>query len=107
MNETELLFAVVDLLDEVTWVRRASGELAWHHCIDSRDCIGTRGLPDLIIIGEHGIIFAELKTEYADLNAHQDFWAWILSHHGQVVYALWRPSDLASGRIRRELEEIR
>ena len=82
-----------------------------HHCRDSRACDGNKGLPDLIIAGPGGVIFAELKSEDGERSADQDLWAWTLTRacdggSVRMDYQLWRPTDLTSGLIRAELERI-
>ncbi len=66
---------------------------------------GGRGFPDLVIAGEHGVLFRELKTEDGRTSTDQDWWAWYLDHAGHD-FAIWRPADLSSGRISTELRSI-
>ena len=109
MTEDQLLAEVTALCDRLG--------LLWHHDPDSRRSKGTKGFPDLVIAGPHGIIFAELKSEDGDTSADQDRWLWTL---GQIVDSLiseyqesrimcfvWRPADLASGLIKWELEALK
>lgn len=63
------------------------------------------GWPDLTILGRR-IIFRELKRETGKLTPAQAQWGEWLTQAGQD-WGLWRPSDLASGRVQRELEAIR
>lgn len=69
-----------------------------HHCPNSTRCQGDKGMPDLILAGQHGLILAELKSETGDTSADQDLWHWNLDQGkggGQgCPYRLWRPSDL-------------
>lgn len=83
--------------------------LLWHHCPFGRRCDGSPGLPDLIIAGERGVIFRELKTEAGQTSADQDRWAWDLTRPegGFFRWGIWRPSDLESGRIKDELGCLR
>lgn len=69
-----------------------------HHCPDSRRCEGDKGLPDLIIIGSRGVLFAELKGEDGETSAAQDEWLYAL-HRSGAPYSVWRPEDWWSGRI--------
>ena len=97
MTEDELQAKVTAMCDE--------RGLMWHHCRDSRRCHGRRGLPDLLLAGEHGVLFRELKGEHGVTSSMQDLWGWILRKAGQD-WALWRPSDLESGLIAAEMEKI-
>lgn len=103
MTETELQREVQALCDELG--------LLWHHCRDSRACDGPRGLPDLIVAGPRGVLFAELKSEDGDRSADQDLWGWTLTRAAEgesrrMNYRLWRPAHLASGLIATELRRI-
>lgn len=92
-------------------------DLLAHWCGDSRRCEGQKGFPDLVIAGEHGIIFAELKSAAGETSAQQDLWAWTIGkvvsylrgeyEDGWIRHEIWRPADLASGRIERELRWAR
>lgn len=106
MTHDELQIKVAALASELG--------LLWHYCTDSRRCRGHRGLPDLLIAGPNGLVFAELKTEYDDTTAEQDLWGWTLTRAWTSMglaghpsgWIVWRESDLADGSIRRALEEI-
>jgi hypothetical protein len=106
MTETELLAAVANLINRVDQEKGPHG-LVWHHCPDSRRCLGTPGFPDLFITGRHGIIVAELKSADGDTSAEQDLWIWNLgaAGWGDMVH-IWRPEHLESGWIRSCLEAI-
>jgi hypothetical protein len=95
MPEAELQAAVVKLC-KVLGVR-------WHHHHYS---IGSKaGWPDLVLVGR-GILFRELKREGKDPTPAQAEWGdWLAAGGGN--WAVWRPSDLHSGLILRELEAIR
>jgi hypothetical protein len=64
-----------------------------------------RGFPDLMIVGPGGILYRELKTEYGKLSSMQITWRDRLASSRQD-WDTWLPSDLASGRIKRELAVI-
>lgn len=106
MTEDELLRAVLDLC-------RLRGVLA-HHCRPARLADGTwrtpiqgdKGFPDLVIVGARGVLFRELKSQGGVFTGEQAQWFRRLTNAGQDV-AAWRPSDMASGRIPREIEAIR
>jgi len=90
-------------------IRRArrAGVLA-HWCLDSRYCAGQRGFPDLVLAGQGGTIFRELKTGAGDTSAGQDLWGWMLRSGPLPVpaWAIWRPADLESGLIEMQLRMI-
>jgi hypothetical protein len=95
MTEAQLQAAVVKLC-------KLYG-LRWHH---QRYSIGSAaGWPDLVIAGRT-ILFRELKREDGKVTRAQHDWAITLGIAGQN-WDTWRPSDLASGRIQKELEAAR
>jgi hypothetical protein len=96
MTETELQNAVLDLA-------KMLGLLAYH-THDSRR--SHRGWPDLALVGSRGFITRELKSATGKLTAEQDEWGRRLIA-AEVDWSVWRPADLASGRITRELTAIR
>ena len=93
-----------DLLLKVQAECEALG-LQHHHCHDSRRCEGPRGLPDLVIAGPGGILFAELKDSDGDTSADQDRWLYML-HRAEVPYAVWRPGDFDAGTVRAVLKAL-
>jgi hypothetical protein len=97
LTEAELTGEILSLAGEL-------GVLA-HHCPDSRRCHGPKGFPDLVLAGTRGTVFAELKNDYSDTTADQEWWRWHLVKSGQH-WRLWRPADLANGTIRSTLERI-
>ena len=77
--------------------------LKWHH---QRYSIGSgAGWPDLTICGS-SVIFRELKRQTGYLTEAQLDWIHALRKAGADA-DVWRPGDLASGRVQRELEAIR
>lgn len=81
---------------------RLLGIWRWH-AYDSRR--SARGFPDLVLVGTRKTIFRELKTERGRLTLDQKLVGNRLKSSGQDC-AVWRPSDLLSGRIAGELAEI-
>lgn len=65
-----------------------------------------KGWPDLTIVGPGGVLYRELKSATGSPTAEQKAWFGWLSEAGQDV-AVWKPRDWDSGRIRRELEQLR
>jgi hypothetical protein len=95
MTEAQLQSAVVALC-------KLYG-LKWHH---QRYSIGSgAGWPDLTIAGRK-LLHRELKRETGHPTEAQLAWIHVLRHAGADA-DVWRPSDLASGRIQKELEAIR
>jgi hypothetical protein len=76
-----------------------------HWCGDNRYCHGRRGLPDLILAGSNGTMFAELKAEDGETSADQDLWLSTL-HDSGTPYAVWRPGNWESGLIRARLRDL-
>jgi len=66
----------------------------------------TPGWPDLALCGTRGLLLRELKTEVGTLTPEQKKWGELLKLAGQD-WDVWRPDDLKSGRIQRELSNIR
>lgn len=97
MNISEAKFQkqVTDLCDQLG--------LHWFHNPDSRRV--NPGLPDLIIIGDGGVIYAELKSRTGTLRTEQRKVIYRLRKSGQRVH-IWRPGNLTSGAIYAALLEI-
>lgn len=96
MLEADLQRAVIDL---IRWLG-----LAYFHDNDSRR--NRAGFPDLVVCGTQGFIFRELKSETGRLRPEQLDWLSRLNLGGADA-AIWRPADLASGRVKSELQAIR
>lgn len=79
------------------------GLRCWHD-VDSRR--NKAGFPDLVIVGPGGILWRELKKSTGRTSKAQDEWGAALRAAGQD-WAVWKPGDMRSGRIRSELEAIR
>ena len=63
------------------------------------------GWPDEVLVGRRGILWRELKNPSRKPTPAQNRVKWRLRAAGANV-EVWRPADLYSGRIRRELEAI-
>ena len=94
MTEAQLLAVV---RDACRW-----SALLCYHTFDSRR--SERGFPDLCIVGSHGVIFRELKTDRGRLTPDQRDWLDRLAEAGADV-AVWRPADWP-GRVLTELAGI-
>ena len=95
MTEAELLAAVNELASYL--------QLFVYHTRDSRR--SDPGFPDLVLAGRRGIIFAELKSEHGRLSPWQQDWRDRLQASG-ARWRLWRPQELQSGDILKELKAI-
>jgi hypothetical protein len=74
------------------------------HIVDSRTA--PAGWPDLTILGQGGALYRELKTATGRLSKDQKRVIGLLEAAGQNV-KVWRPADLQSGLVVRELDAIR
>jgi hypothetical protein len=74
--------------------------LLWYHTRDSRR--SPHGFPDLVIAGPRSVLWRELKRQDGRLRPQQEWWLHALAEARQDA-AVWRPSDLLSGNIGREL----
>lgn len=73
------------------------------HVPDSRRM--DAGLPDDVLIGPYGMLWRECKTQTGQLRTMQRVVRDALVDLGHD-WAIWRPEDLLSGRIQRELIAI-
>ncbi len=64
----------------------------------------SRGWPDLVIVGR-ALLFREVKTQDDDVDQAQWWWGGLLARAAQD-WAVWRPGDLASGRVQEQLQQI-
>lgn len=96
MTEAQLQNAVIQLCKLLGVV--------WFHPYFSRR--SAAGWPDLAVCGDQGFMLRELKTEVGRLTREQQKWGSMLRNAG-VNWDVWRPADLHSGRVQRELEAIR
>lgn len=65
------------------------GWVVWH---DNDSLRNDAGFPDLVLVREGRLIFAELKTETGRIRTAQHAWLSLLKHTAAEVY-VWRPSD--------------
>jgi hypothetical protein len=96
MSEAQLMRAIREL---AKWL----GLLAFHSTDSRRDSCA--GFPDLVIAGRGGVIYREAKTDRGRLRPEQMDWISILQLGGADV-AVWRPCDLTSGVIEKELKQL-
>ena len=79
-----------DFQADVLELARLTGWLAYHPH-DSRR--SAAGWPDLALVRNGRIIFAELKTTRGRLRPEQRIWLDALAHCPGVEVAVWRPRD--------------
>lgn len=91
-----------DLMGHITHLCRDLGLLAYHTHNSRRS---TSGYPDWHIVGPAGSLFRECKDETRKTTAAQDVWISRLRSAGHDV-DVWRPRDLVSGRVQRELVAV-
>jgi hypothetical protein len=92
MTEEQLQTSVVQLAGLCGW--------EWFHDEDSRR--NRAGLPDLILVRGHRLLWRELKTATGRVRHDQKRWIALLQAAGEDV-GVWRPDDWFDGTIRKEL----
>lgn len=104
MTEADLQRAVMDLCRLyrclVHHCRPAQTGRGWRTPIQ-----GDAGFPDLVILGSRGLLLRELKTDRGGVSPGQAIWANRALVAG-VDHGVWRPADLASGRIAAQIRGI-
>ena len=101
MSEAELEIHVRAILKGAAAI--GPGMLLGYHTHDSR--ASHPGYPDWTFAGPGGVLFRELKTARGKLTAAQQDWQRTLRRAGSDV-DVWRPGDLLSGRVARELAAL-
>jgi hypothetical protein len=98
VSEAELLAAIIPLCEQrgIWWVHIDTP----HHNKRRQNLFG---FPDLFLCGTRRIAFRELKKQDGRTRPTQTDWKYRLWAAGQD-YDVWRPGDLQSGRIQRELD---
>ena len=86
-------------------VRQLCKDLAVYryHVPDSRR--SESGFPDDVLVGPHGVLFRELKTERGPVAPRQKVIHTLLVMAG-ADFAVWRPRDLLSGQIAAEIAAV-
>ncbi len=100
MTEAQLLAAVIERCEcrPILWVHIDTP----HH---NKRRQSLTGFPDLFLCGRIGVAFRELKSQYGEMRPEQTTWRYKLLAAGQN-WDIWRPVDLESGRIDRELDGL-
>lgn len=92
MTEAELMRAVTELARGLGWI--------CYHTHDSRR--SEAGFPDLVMVRGDRILYRELKTGHGRVKPEQQVWLDALAAaDGDAT--VWRPADLESGEIARDL----
>lgn len=93
-----------DMLMEEIRKRCNNLQLMAYHVPDSR-LAWAKGFPDLVIAGPSGILIREAKDRDNTLHPLQRRWG---SHFERAGFnwATWRPQDLMTGTIQRQLARI-
>jgi hypothetical protein len=92
MTEDQLQMSVVQLAGLCGW--------EWFHDEDSRR--NRAGLPDLILVRGHRLLWRELKTTTGRVRPDQKRWIALLQAAGEDA-GVWRPAQWFDGTIRKEL----
>jgi hypothetical protein len=84
ISESALQSTVVEMAEVLGWTA--------YHTYDSRR--SQRGFPDLVMVRQGRVIFAELKSAKGRVPPEQQHWLDQLRQCPGVETYLWRPSDL-------------
>ena len=87
MSEAELQSAVLELARYLGWL--------CYHTHDSRH--SAAGFPDLVMVRDTRLIFAELKSENGRVKVEQ--WAWLDALNTCAEVVVWRPEHWLDGTI--------
>jgi len=102
MKESELANSVIELAEAYSW--RVAYFPTWAAVNKRR-----KGFPDMVLVRDGRLIFAELKREKQKPSEKQQAWLDDLGLVAEGTYLLsvlirvWRPSDLLSGEIELQL----
>ena len=91
------------LIAEITGLAEELG-LRVFYWPDSRR-VSRKGWPDLAIAGDAAWLFREAKTAGGKLTRDQRRIGWTMRAAG-FNWAVWRPADVDSGRVRAELRAL-
>ena len=98
MSESELLRIVTKMARSLN--------LRVYHTINSKKNVTSNGFPDLVLVGDGGVMFVELKTEKGIVSDAQYEWGEALGRAG-ARFDVWRPRDVDSGKIAAALVTLR
>lgn len=89
-----------ELAEQIRQYARTLGMLRFH-TYDSRR--SEAGFPDEVLVGNRRVLFRELKRQGKNPTPAQQQWITRMEAAGLDV-DVWRPEDLLSGRILREMK---
>lgn len=103
MSESDLQDAIVELSHafgfSVAHFTTARTNTGGYRTPTQYDAVG---FPDLLLVGERGVVFIEVKTERGKLSTEQAEWILRVNRAKHRAY-VFRPSDWLSGAVEREL----
>jgi len=102
VTETELLTAITSGTRARPGLCKVLG-IRYFHPHDARRSVP--GWPDLALLGRRGLAFRELKSATGIITPQQREWGYAFRTAG-FDWDVWRPCDLASGRITTELRAL-
>lgn len=102
MSEATLERHVQKILRDLSDLAPVGDVLGYHTHFSKAS---TAGFPDWVFAGPGGVLFRELKTARGRLSLAQVVWRRTLRKAGADV-DVWRPEDLLSGRVARELAAL-
>jgi hypothetical protein len=85
-----------DLQAKIRNLARQRGFNLVYHTYNSRR--SDSGFPDLVMVNDGRLVFAELKSQKKEPTPDQRRWLYALANTGAEVF-VWRPSDLLDGSI--------
>lgn len=98
MNEAQLQEAVIECAQVLRWrvahFRAAKTDKGWRTPVSADGA----GFPDLVLVRDGRLIFAELKGDGGNTRPSQQTWLYTLEQTAAEVY-VWKPADWTSGRI--------
>lgn len=62
----------------------------WYHTFNSMH--SRKGFPDLVLVRDGRLVFAEVKRQTGSVSDEQQYWIDLLTAAGAEAY-VWRPSD--------------
>jgi hypothetical protein len=100
MGITDTLISEKELLESVVEYAKTQGWLVYHVFDTFHHAkLLSRGFPDLVLVRDGKLIFAELKAQKGPVTPDQKKWLLELMEVIGVVTYLWRPSDWTAGTI--------
>ena len=106
MSEKDLQRGVIEMAHLYGWMvahfRPAMNERGqWRTAVAGDGA----GFPDLVLVGEPGVLFVELKSAKGRLSDAQKGWIAALEPHVDVM--VWRPAEWQDGTIESYLSQKR